>query len=119
MTKIELIEKINARGDFDELNNILTSIAEDTNDEHATANSIIRKHCKTILNMSNAFSVDAVAMLEAAQRLIGAADTLEMMDAEVAELITEPGCTAEEDTLEHAKTIGWGITQVCREALYA
>lgn len=119
MTKAELIEKIAARGDFDELYEIVTSINEDTDESHTNANYVIRKACKAILNMASPATVDAVAMLEAAQRLVGVAEALVFMGAEAAAPIVEPGCVAMEDTLEHAQTVGWGITQVCREALYA
>lgn len=119
MTKADLLDKITAREDFTELRGIVSSIDRDTNKEHANANYVIRKACKAILAMDNVMTVDAVALLEAAQRLVGAAEALVFMGAEAAEPITEPGFVALEDTLEHAQTIGWGITRVCREALYA
>lgn len=119
MTKSELLEKIAARGDYDELRGIVAGINADTNQEHENVNYIIRKACKVILSMDSVMTADAVALLEAAQRLVGAAEALVFMGAEAAAPIVEPGCVAMEDTLEHAQTVGWGITQVCREALYA
>lgn len=119
MTKAELLDKITAREDFAELRAIVDSIDRDTNKDHANANYVIKKCCKTILNMDNVMTVDAVAMLEAAQRLVGAAEALVFAGAEAAAPIVEPGYVATEDTLEHAQTVGWGITHVCREALYA